>query len=158
MARILPTAVIWDLDGVLCDNSQELHDYIMENPNTVDTVEYWQEWFDGIGFHEPSPHWTLLAQMLSDAGHQSIILTGRPVTTRLATLEWLDYHEVNYDHLCMSPGGNGNFHGSKESHLVELMKNFSIKLAFDDSEHWCDLYRRYGIPTIHVHTGLVSVV
>lgn len=157
MATFKESAVIFDLDGVLCDNSLALHEYMVRNPNPRDEQSYWGPWYQKLHKHQPAEEFKQLATMMSDAGHNIIILTARPIDIMLETMDWLDLHEIHYDRLKMSPGGDGNFHTSKENHLKVLIKEFNVLLAIDDSEHWCVMYRRYKIPTLFVNHGLRSI-
>jgi hypothetical protein len=152
------SAVIFDLDGVLCNNSQELHDYMERNPYPRDAESYWGPWCLSVPNHPPSQEYVELARILHEAGEQIIILTARPVSIVTITRVWLDQHLPFKEWLLvMSPGGDGMFHQSKENHLIALMEEYTIQFAIDDSQHWCEMYRRYNIPTLWVNHGLRSI-
>lgn len=157
MATFKQSAVIFDLDGVLCNNSRELHEYMERNPYPKDEYGYWHPWHQTLHQYPPAEEYKCLAGMMRDAGHHVVVLTARPIDIIVPTYEWLDSNEIQFDVLKMSPGGDGSFHTSKEAHLVALMAEFNVLLAIDDSQHWCDMYRRFGIPTLFVNHGLRSI-
>ncbi len=157
MARFKTNAVIFDLDGVLCDNSQQLHDYMGDHGEPVDTNEYWADWYATLPTHPPAEEYITLAQMLRDGDNEILVVTGRRIHLKAITDRWLLDWDVEYDKLYMAPDEDGSFHTSKESHLRDIVQHYHVKLAIDDSHHWCDLYRRYDIPTLHVDRGLRTI-
>lgn len=130
---------------------------MLANPGARDEFAYWEKWYEIAHNCPPDPAYLKLAQMLQDAGHHIIILTARPVDIVAPTYIWLEENEVAYDSLKMSPGGDGVFHHSKEAHLVRLKDEFNIRLAFDDSQYWVDMFRRHKVPAIWVNHGLKSI-
>ena len=78
--------MIVDIDGTLC-----VHVEPCDN--------------DGFLNAEPLHNRLRLIRHLHNHGHNIVLQTGRPESGRQATEQWLDTHDVPYDHLCMEKSG-----------------------------------------------------
>jgi phosphoglycolate phosphatase-like HAD superfamily hydrolase len=145
---MLPSAVLFDLDGVLVDSSEKLHHWLRLHEQ-AGTEPDWEHWHARIKEHDPKPEFVALAQMARKAGHQVVVLTNRPERCRHGTQAWLATHLFQVDELVMRQDGVA-FAVSKGDQLAWLCERYDFVLAYDDLEDHVRLYREAGIPTVHV--------
>lgn len=158
MTTFKESCVIFDLDGVLSNNSRELHEWIHAQGERLGrTPDEWQDWYDLLGGHEPYPEYIVLLNMLKDAGHHIAVVTARPERIRQSTYSWLDEHCPNVDRLMMWDERT-EFRTCKRYAVAELMIEFNVRLAIDNDQYWIDIYREHGIPALYVHDGLTTMV
>jgi phosphoserine phosphatase len=157
MARFKESAVVFDLDGVLCNNSAELDLFIRLNEPS-ESHEDWREWYATLHTYDSHPEYVALARMISDAGHKIIILTARPKYLHNMTSSWLEVQlPFGYHRLSMWDHESVRWRDAKTAAIAELIDEFNVRLAFDDSTHWVNLFREHGVPTIFVNRKLISV-
>lgn len=141
--------VIFDIDGVLCDNSQELHEFIQTKP----TEERWEsEWFPSMRGHKLHRGWWTINRLMWPTAYL-ILLTNRPERFRDITVDWLEEHEVGYDKLVMRPTGTPYSQGKRER-LEALLTEHNVVLAIDDDAMQVAVFKDAGIPVIHAYNGL----
>ena len=92
-----PLAVV-DIDGVLADVGHRLH-FLERRPKD------WASFFAAARRDPPHPEGLALAAELA-AGHEIVLLTGRPESCRADTEAWLAHHGVDHELLVMRPPGN----------------------------------------------------
>lgn len=135
-------AVIFDLDGTLCDCRHRLH-------HVTGAKRDWEAFFAGIP-DDPvvAPVRTVLAALAKE--YSILITTGRPESTRADTVEWLDSYVVPYDRLYMRPADD-----TRPDHVVKAQilegiyaDGFEPFLAIDDRQSIVDLWRERGICTL----------
>lgn len=137
------SAVLVDIDGVLCDNTERLQKHL-ENGN-------WDHWFAEILEDRPNVGWVQLVNMLYHSGHRIVLLTARTEAVREQTKEWMDRHWVPYHDLVMRGQGE-EWAGCKQNKLEGLKEQYNIVLAIDDDSHHCAMFEAAGIPTIRAHS------
>jgi phosphoglycolate phosphatase-like HAD superfamily hydrolase len=142
-------AVLWDLDGVLADNSHAMNG---KNAYHHLTEDEWREFYTMLPDCALIEGHAALMQMLSDQGYHNIVFTNRPESQREMTTLWLKQNELPYDFISMRT--DGRLHGgSKAERLPEVMQRFIVVLAIDDDPEACVAYQAAGIPTIYAHSG-----
>ena len=155
MVTFKDSAVIFDMDGVLANNSAELAAWIdlQEANGTLGrTPDEWQGWYDLLAAHPPAMEYVALLNMMKDAGHKIIVMTARPERIRETTYLWLDTHCPAVDRLMMWNETDDIFE-CKANMLHGLLMEFNVMLAIDDNKHWCDTFRSLGVPALYVHDG-----
>ena len=134
-----PTAVVVGLDGTLCDNEHRLH--LIEPPRS-DWHAYHQ-----LMAEDPVNYRILDAVVAArQAGHQVIILTGRPESYLLPTLQWLNRNYITYDELIMRDDEDERTEDQmkKDAFCRRIKPHVKPVLAFDNTPvtifMWHDLY------------------
>lgn len=134
-------AVIFDMDGTLCDVSSARHHVKGSKRN-----------FDA--FHQDSlscpPHQAVAdtARRLHKSGCGVLILTGRVAKWRDGTAQWLKEWNIPFDELLTR--ADGDFRKDtviKAELLADVRRRWSITEAFDDNPAIVELWRSEGIPT-----------
>ena len=139
--------VIVDIDGVLADAEHRQHH--LEPP--------WRDWdsfFAEAGgddiFEEMV---TVLELMREDL--IIVLLTSRPTWIQRETLRWLSLYEIRWDLLIMRPMGDfqpsPGFKRDETDNLVE--RSYTPRLAVDDDMRNVRMYRKEGLPTLHLESG-----
>jgi hypothetical protein len=84
-----------------------------------------------------------------------VLLTGRPVRTREATLTWLAEHGYRWDLLVMKEDGDlRRTHLAKREAVTALREaGFPPVLALDDEPGNVEMYRVEGVPCLYIHSG-----
>lgn len=144
------SAVVFDIDGVLCNNQQLLHDFLETNP---DEQRWRDEWFAHIDDHPSSPHWVELVRIIRQAGVKVILLTARPTYKHRETVCWLANNYISYDQLWMREEDH-SYEDTKRINMAQIMGEFQVILAIDDDPIHVAVFESLGIPTIHAHNGL----
>ncbi|MGB9013582.1 MAG: hypothetical protein WCB95_12130 [Aeromicrobium sp.] len=138
-------AVIYDLDGTLCDTSSIEH--LIEGEER-----------DFAAFHaasaECSPRQEVLAAARSDhdAGRAVLVVTSREFIWRDLTLDWLARHDVPHDGLYLRVVGDYRtdlvIKGEIWDHLVE--DGFAVVGAWDDKQGVLDVWGHRGVGDLHL--------
>lgn len=135
----LPPAVIFDVDGTLCDVRTIRH--------LIDT-----KGFDA--FHRasadcpPHPHVVQAAVDAHAAGKKVLIVTGRVEKWRRLTSMWLALHGVPSELLAMRPDGDfRKDYVIKKEILARLRQGYLVEHAWDDNPAVLRLWADEGIPT-----------
>ncbi|WP_326690534.1 MULTISPECIES: hypothetical protein [unclassified Streptomyces] len=133
-------AVIFDVDGTLCDVREIRH--LLDGPGGFHA------------FHTASvdcpPH-----QHVIDAAHTAhqnglavLVVTARSVRYRPHTAMWLALHGVPSDAMWMRATGDGRpDYEVKRDILARIRRRFRPVHAWDDNPHVLELWTEEGIPT-----------
>lgn len=141
--QALPTAAVFDIDGVLADVRHRLH-HVATRPK------------DWGAFFGAAPHDPPLAEGLSAvataarAGHVVIYVTGRPERCRAATLAWLAAHGLPEGELLMrSDTDRRPARITKVAALRLLSRRYRIGAFVDDDAAVVAAVRAAGFPALH---------
>jgi len=142
--------VIFDLDGTLAliDKRRDLA--------TKDGKMDWDVFFnpDNIDLDIPNDVVVSMAKMLSSQGHPIWILSGRSDVTHQATVDWLNKHDIWFDHLVMRPQNHLYMPDNdlKQMWLDSIGKD-NVAMVFDDRNQVVDMWRKNGLTTFQVADG-----
>lgn len=138
-------AVIFDVDGTLCDVTSIRHHVDLHDPR--------HERIDFDAFHRASvdcpPH-----QHVIDAVHQAhddgqvvIIVTARQTKYRALTEWWLSEQAIEWDYLLMRATGDWRTDVDvKRDILTRIRRKHHVVMAWDDNPSIIQLWESKGIP------------
>jgi len=151
MAKHLPKAVIWDLDGTLSDDRARAHFVEVEKGKTRD----WKSYFDAIGDDPPIAASMEVLRAMHAAGNRIVFLTGRPDHTRRTTERWLKANGLTeYDRLVMRPPRDFRTSGAfKYDEIGKLKREYELVCAFEDRIDVADALRHAGVPVFLYGAG-----
>jgi len=137
--------VIVDIDGVLADGAHRQH---------LVRAKRWQEFFDAAHGDAPIAETAVLLRLL-DAELVVVLLTGRPVRTRDATIAWLAEHGYRWDLLVMKENKDFRRSTMAKQEAVAALRTAGLTpiLALDDEPGNVDMFRRESIPCLYIHSG-----
>jgi uncharacterized HAD superfamily protein len=141
IGRLRLTAYIFDLDGTIANNEHRLH--LIKDEN-------WEQYFELSSKDTPYEYIVELMDVLHDVCQGLFICTSRDESQRLITEDWLDQHEVRYDHLMMAQIGDTRSHAEIKKGMVDFIRadGYEILLAVDDRPSVIKMFRDNGIPCL----------
>ncbi|MGH1562993.1 hypothetical protein [Mumia sp. DW29H23] len=138
-----PTAVIFDVDGTLCDVSTVRHHVRGPRRN-----------FDA--FHAaslacpPNAEVAEAARRASRDGHAVLVVTGRAARWARPTGFWLALHDIPSDGLFTRDEHDQRSDVAVKTDILALIRRrYDVVAAYDDNPSVIALWKSYGIP---VHT------
>lgn len=139
-----PKAIIFDLDGALCDTSSVVHhvdkthkDFIKKNLDAFHR---------GSMSCPPNPVLDTAWSEAKGKGIACLVLTGRPEVWRKETSWWLLRNGFKPDqHLHRIDGDKRPAYIMKEEVLHHLQEHYEIVYAYDDDPRIIDMYHRNNI-------------
>ena len=137
-------AVIFDLDGTLCDTARIVH--LVEGDDK-----------DYPAFHAASaacpPHADVVSAAREEAaqGRAVLVVTSREFIWRDLSLDWLTGHDVPYDALYMRIVGDYRPDVVVKGEILQQITDdgYTVLSAWDDKESVVRLWRDHGID-VHV--------
>jgi predicted kinase len=139
--------VLCDLDGTLCNIDHRLP--LMKLPK-----KDWKGFFAGIEKDSVNDFCAnILARFSHDYG--IILSSGRPDTTREVTEEWLQKHNIDYNHLFMRPRDDFRPDNVVKEIILEfeILSRYNVYMALDDRDQVVQMLRKHGIRTLQVADG-----
>lgn len=141
-------AVVFDIDGVLCDSGQSIRDACAEAGSGA-AVD-WEQWCHGE-FPAMEGYCELLHTLFM-ADVAIVLLTARQECSREPTEKWLADNNIPFDELLMRPDSE-DYETWKTTALTALASStYSVKVVLEDSAGHCAAIRALGIPVIHVQS------
>lgn len=143
MNHTKPEAVIFDLDGTLCDTSGIVH--FVNGPKK-----------DHDAFHRasascpPNEHVVeMLRPHLEVKDRQVFIVTGRDEKHRALSESWLGSNGIPWDVLLMRPRGDMRQDTVVKAEILEqIRRKLDVIAAYDDRPTVLAMWREQGIPTV----------
>ncbi|MGO2778239.1 phosphatase domain-containing protein [Glutamicibacter arilaitensis] len=142
-----PKAIIFDVDGTLCDVTDIRHWVDRDDPNFGGRVDFNR--FHSESFYCP-PH-----QHVADAFHAAkregvlvIVATGRSEEWRWLTRQWLIKHDLFPTHQMHRPSKDFRKDVVVKQEMLEgLLHHYDIIEAWDDNPHVIPMWQSFGIKT-----------
>ena len=142
--------VIFDLDGTLA---------LIDKRRAIATKDNgkmdWDKFFDpkNIDLDVPNKDVIKMADLLSN-NHRIWILSGRSDVTYQATVDWLNKHDIWFDHLVMRPQKHLYL---PDNDLIQMwLDNIgvdNVAMVFDDRNQVVDMWRKNGLTCFQVADG-----
>lgn len=85
----------------------------------------------------------------------TIVMSGRDEVCRKETEEWLDKHNIHFDHLFMRPEGDSRKDNIVKAELFDnyVRDNYDVKFVLDDRDQVVDMWRSMGLTCLQVAPG-----
>lgn len=140
-------AVVVDMDGVVSDATHRQH---LVTGGRRD----WDKFFEACAVDPVIEEGARLVSLLAP-NLVVVLLTGRPVRVRAATLEWLERVGLRWDLLVMRDSGDYAAAGEFKRRSVRELRaaGFDLRLALDDDRRNCEMFRSEGLACAYVHSG-----
>ena len=137
-------AVIFDMDGTLCDVEPIRH-YVTGERRNFDAFHKASLWC------RPNDNVRTMALALPKS-IAVIIVTARDARYERETRDWLAKYGITYDAMYMRPWGDGQKDAIVKAVILEriLSDGFEPILAVDDRDDIIAVWEAYDIPTIKV--------
>ena len=138
-------AIICDLDSTLFNTSHRQQYSPRQDPTAT-----WESYADRCVDDVPFSGVRALIKILDSAGYVIVLVSSRPESSRDNTIESLEKHNIEYSHLYLSDGAEGDEEFKRNKALV-LADYYDIELALEDWPHLTVMYESLGIPSICVN-------
>lgn len=143
-AVTLTPAVIFDVDGTLCDISGVRH-YITDDTRHKN----FEKFHAAASFCPPNEAALTLAHLTTMSGLTNLVVTGRKERWRYRTASWLRKYNVEHAHLMMRPDQDDRpDYEVKADILTRIRSRYRVTFAVDDNPAIIDLWQREGIPVV----------
>ena len=145
-------AFVFDIDGVLADNSHRIP--FIENNGAQ--KKDWAAYYAGLPDDTPIEPMMDTLHELSDYGHRIVFCTGRPERYRQATIDWFikhGYPEVTLHDMHMRP--DGSFVSNPQQKRVWIARIEErwgkIDMVFEDDPRSVEMWREHAKIVCEVH-------
>ena len=143
--------VIFDLDGTLALIDKR-RDLATKDNGKMD----WDVFFnpDNIDLDIPNQTVVDMADMLNKQGYTILILSGRSDVTYQATIDWLNKHDIWFDHLVMRPQNHLYLPDNDLKQMwLDGIGVDNVAMVFDDRQQVVDMWRSNGLTCFQVADG-----
>lgn len=133
-------AVIFDLDGTLCDVSSIVH-FVEGDDKDFDA-------FHGAAMEcPPNPAVVEGVRQARADGHAILIVTSRSAKWRDYAIKWLDRHDIGFDALYTRIEADFRADELVKAELLEAIidDGFQPVRAWEDNDRIIDLWRSHGL-------------
>lgn len=139
-------AYIFDLDGVLADNSAR-QKFLQRGEDDKPSKEDWVDFYRAIpldGIYEDT---LILLRTLQAAGNQILILTGRSEDYSALTMSWLTAYGISPNRLYQRRHNDfrKDWEIKKEIFLTEIRPYYKILGVFEDRRDCVELWRNFQL-------------
>ncbi len=152
-------AVLFDLDGTICDSSHRQH-FLTERPRN------WSAFFDACADDLPHPHVQALFDMVAcydpvDELKQTVdivICSGRPDSHRKQTEDWLDKYSFYHQHLLMRKTGDYRPDHIVKKEMLDLLRDtlhYQVLFAVDDRATVVAMWEQNNVPVFQVKDSTI---
>lgn len=164
--------VICDLDGTLADithrrkfvdrkSCPKCHNDVVcsvDNPVCAKCQmvlkKDWASFFANVADDQLNAPVAELLDLFADNGYHILLVSGRPITPcGIPTEEWLERHEVRYDHLFMRSGGDSRADTIVKREILDLLPIDRIDYVLDDRSSVVQMWRGAGLFCLQVADG-----
>ena len=148
--------VICDLDGTLADITHR-RKFVDRTPDPITGTPAkpdWKSFFANVADDALNAPVAELLDLFADNGYHILLVSGRPITPcGIPTEEWLERHEVRYDHLFMRSGGDSRADTIVKREILDLLPIDRIDYVLDDRSSVVQMWRDAGLFVLQVEKG-----
>lgn len=146
--KVLPKAIICDLDGTLCNISHRRR-YIQSKPKN------WKAFHQALTEDVLYDFCAELLEMYKSRGYAILLMTGRPEEYQKNTEKWLNKHQIQYDMLLMRPVGDGRKDYLVKKELFEkfIKYKYNVNFVLEDRDQVVRMWREEGLTCLQVAEG-----
>lgn len=136
-----PPAVIFDMDGTLCDVTSVRHHVLDRRRRNYKAFHY-------LSVFCPPIEWVRnCAITYAIEGVPVIVVTARREEWRALTEAWLFQHNIPHEFLFMRQQNDDRKDKAVKSDILELLQqSYTIEHAYDDNPSIIELWQERGIP------------
>jgi len=143
---MIEDVVVFDIDGVLADNTNRLH-YVTNGETD------WEGFYSEIPNDLPNIPMIKLANMLYwDMDYNIILLSSRPTYTLPDTQDWLIANEIPSTKIILRPKDDFDKLW-KVKQLKSIRNDYIILWVFEDDPINIDLFKQNDFPIVPIHSG-----
>lgn len=136
----LVPAVIFDMDGTLCDVTSVRH-HVVERPKNYDAFHH------GSLFCPPIDWVVEEVERHRAAGRAILVVTAREERWRTLTENWLQHHSIGYHVMFMRPTGDFRSDVLIKGEIYDRIKErYEVHHAYDDNPSIIGLWKARGVP------------
>lgn len=141
-------AIIFDMDGTLCDVSSIRH-YVTGDRKDFRAFHEASRFMPTIGMVEDA------ARRAAARGFRVLVVTARDARFERATRDFLVRHAIPCDALFMRPWGDQRRDTSVKADILATIRDLGYRpvLAYDDREDIAGVWTAAGIPTILIDSN-----
>ena len=145
-------AIIFDLDGTICDDSHR-QKILIDNAGHLTDI-HWHTYHNDCDKDEPFHGICELMQLLWE-DNEIILLTGRDNAFRFKTVRWLNKHNLRYDQIYMRPDGHyiSSAEFKKTTYENIIKPYYHVKMVFEDRTCVVNMWRSLGLICLQTKEG-----
>lgn len=144
MIRRKPKAIIFDLDGTLCECTHRQH-FMHERPKRRD------EFHSACIFDTVNPSVAAIIDMAKASQINVILLSARPARFKALTEEWLAKNNIHYDQLILSNYPELTDPEFKLKMYRELIEPYAdVIFTVDDRDTVVRMWREIGLTCLDI--------
>jgi len=138
-------AYIFDLDGVLSDNSAR--QYMLNPPSGKPTSADWAAFFAASSQDAAYMDTVKLLKTLQAAGYKILLVTGRSEDHEYITLPWLREHGIEPDLLCQRRhlDFRKDYEVKSEIFLSQIRPYYNVLGVFEDRDDCVKMWRGFDL-------------
>lgn len=142
--EIKPIAYIFDIDGVLADNSPRQH-LLQQEGKTKKAC--WQEFYDASGEDPVYPDTLELLKTLQAAGTKILLVTGRSEEYHHLLMPWLEKHGIKPDGLYARKRYDfrQDWEVKAEIYKTHIRPYYHVLGVFEDRFECVKMWRSFGL-------------
>lgn len=142
--EIKPGAYIFDIDGVLADNSPRQH-LLQQEGKTKKAC--WQEFYDASGEDPVYPDTLELLKTLQASGNKILLVTGRSEEYHHLLIPWLEKHGIKPDGLYARKRYDfrQDWEVKSEIYQTHIRPYYRVLGVFEDRYECVKMWRSFGL-------------
>ena len=142
----LEEAFIFDLDGVLADNSPR-QGILRRSGDTKPSSQDWEDFFKASELDGIYPDTVRLFASLKERGYKCLIVTGRHEKYHHLTLPWLEKNGIICDGIYARKGPDfrKDFEFKSEVYTTHIRPYYKVLGVFEDRADCVKMWRSFGL-------------